>query len=246
MPEIHAAAYMGDLATLQERLKTEDPNLRAMDGITPLMSAVFKEQREAYRMLIRHGADPNLCDDHGQDVLSYVMNRNMREWLGFLLLTGTRPDPQRHRGFLVWAIRNESLSFVERVLRVSPGMVVDTDTDHNSVLHVAIRYRRIVPVRDAMVGLLLRKGADPLAVNTYGQTPLEGVPKIPQNESLRRRLKHAENAVWLFSVSRVMQDNRRTEPFHAIPTRDMKKNEVLEYVVCRMNPSLVQELSYLL
>jgi len=246
MPEIHAAAYMGDVVALQERLKTEDPNYRAMGGITPLMSAVFKKQREAYEVLIRHGADPNRCDDNGQDVLSYVMDRDMREWLGLVLRTGTRPHPQRHRGFLVWAIRNESLSFVERILRISPEMIVDVDTENNSVLHVAIRYRYVVPVRDAMVGLLLRKGADPLAINVHGRKPMDEVVYSQSNESLRVRLQKAENAVWLFCVARVLQDNRRAEPFHAIPTRDMKKNEVLDYVICKMNPSLVQELSEML
>lgn len=63
------------------------------------------------------------------------------------------------------------------------------------------------------------------------------------NDHLQTILQNAQNAVWLYSVARVLQDTRRPALFTATP---VIKNEVLEHVVCRMNPSLVQELSQML
>jgi ankyrin repeat protein len=250
MPEIHAAAYMGDLESLQERLKTDDPNQRAMTGITPLISAVWKEQEQAYRMLIRHGADPNLCDDEGLDVLSHVMNRDMQHWLVFLLDTGSRPDPRRHRGLMVWVARYGPVAWMEKVLCASPAMIDDTDKerDKNNVFHTLIRYRYNPPDRDAAVEFLLKKGADPCALDTQGHTPLQVVRSVTSitnrhNDHLQALLQNAQNAVWLYSVARVLQDTRRPALFTAVP---IVKNEVLEHVVCRMNPSLIQELSQML
>jgi hypothetical protein len=248
MPEIHVAAYFGHVPALQQRLKTDDPNTRAMNGTTPLMSAMFKQQMDCFELLIQHGADPNLCDDDGMDVLSYVMKKDIQPWLLYVLKKGSKPHPQRHRGLLIWAIQHDTMGLVHKILQISPSMVDDVDTEGRTVLHAVIRYRHLISVRDAMVALLLRKGADPLAQDGYGRTPMELVFHHEKNDPLKRQLINAQNAMWLFSVARVLQDTRRAQPwtpiFHDSPTT--LPNVVLEHVVCRMNPSLVQELARML
>jgi ankyrin repeat protein len=252
MPEIHVAAYMGDVQALQKHLKTDSPNLRAMNGITPLMSALFKRQQQTYQLLVQHGADPNLADDDGQDTLSYVMNKDMQSWLAFVIQMGSKPDPVRHRGLLVWVTRYQPRSLVETILRISPGMIADVDDRRNGVLHTAIRHRRLVPDRDAMVAYLLQRGADPLALDRQGRSPLQQLLSYnnhKENVPLESMLRNAQNA-----VARVLQDPRRPSLFtvmrreRKIPLEDTHRvvEEVLGHVVCCMNPSLVQEISQML
>jgi hypothetical protein len=195
------------------------------------MSAFYKRQKDAYRLLIEHGADPNLVDDNGNDVLSMVLSKESRngdeDWLLFVLKHGARPDLVRHRGLLVGAIKNHSLRLFHAILTASPHMVDDTDEDGNTPLHLVCRRVFVFPIKKTMVSLLLRHGADVGAVDKWGMTPRNVVELYYRNSAvdsslqksygkLLHTLVQAENSVWLYSVARVLQVRGRAE-FEAQP-----------------------------
>ena len=273
MPELHTAAYFGNVELLTQLLRTEDPNTRSMNGNTALMSAFYKRQKDAYRLLIEHGADPNLVDDNGNDVLSMVLSKESRngdeDWLLFVLKHGARPDLVRHRGLLVGAIKNHSLRLFHAILTASPHMVDDTDEDGNTPLHLVCRRVFVFPLKKTMVSLLLRHGADVGAVDKWGMTPRNVVELYYRNSAVDSSLQksygkllhtliEAENSVWLYSVARVLQARGREAEFEAKPLAkplvvDSKEkvNEsqgvsILQRVVCGMDPSLIQELALML
>lgn len=274
MPELHTAAYFGDTERLKAILQTENPNTRSMNGNTALMSAFFKRQKDAYLLLIQHGADPNLVDDDGRDVLGMVLskneNRDEEEWLFFVLKHGARPDPVRHGGLLVRATKNYSLNLFHAILTASPDMVDDTDENDSTPLHLVFRRVFLFPVKKTMVSLLLRHGADVGAVDQWGQTPLDlaeqyfcntGVegPLRKSYENLVKTLVHAKNTAWLYSVARVLQARGRSAEFEALPVsvalpsmhchhkeEESERVSVVQHVVCTLNPSLIQDLALLL
>ena len=282
MPELHTAAYFGNVELLIRILRTESPNTRSMNGNTALMSAFFKRQKEAYLLLIQHGADPNLVDDVDKDVLSMVLSKNEErdeeEWLFFVLKHGAKPDPVRHRGLLVGATKNHSLTLFHAILHASPHMVDDTDENGSTPLHLVFRRVFLFPIKKTMVSLLLRHGADVGAKDQWGQTPLDLVtqyyyntgiecPQRKSYEKLLQTLVHAENSAWLYSVARVLQARGREAEFEALPLAlplalsmpvavDSKEKEnnsnhwervsILQHVVSRMDPSVMQELALML
>jgi hypothetical protein len=275
MPELHTAAYFGDIERLQVILQTENPNTRSMNGNTALMSAFFKRQKEAYLLLIQHGADPNLVDDDGRDVLGMVLskneNRDEEEWLFFVLKHGVTPDPVRHRRLLVGATKNYSLKLFHAILHASSHMVEDTDENGSTPLHLVFRRVFLFPIKKTMVSLLLRHGADVGAKDQWGQTPLDLVTQFYDNtgvecpqrklyENLLQTLVHAKNSVWLYSVARVLQARGRDAEFEAKPLAkplaiplamplavdSKEKVSILQRVVSRMDPSVMQELALML
>jgi hypothetical protein len=229
MPELHTAAYFGDIERLKALLQTENPNARSMNGNTALMSAFFKRQKEAYMLLIQSGADPNLVDDDGLDVLTNVLTKDAEEeWLLFVLKHGVTPNPVRHRGLLVGATKNHSFKLFHAILTASPNMVDDTDEDGNTPLHLVFRRVFCFPIKKTMVSLLLRHGADVGAIDKWRMTPLDvaelyyrnSAVECPQRklyENLLKTLVHAKNSVWLYSVARVLQARGRDAEFEAKP-----------------------------
>ena len=257
MPELHVAAYFGDLPVLIQRLLTDDPNTRSMNGNTPLMSAFYKKQKDAYKLLIRHGADPNLLNDDGEDVLSMILSKNSgEEWLYFAIHHGAKPHPLRHQGLLVWLVKQHALGPFEKILRLSPEMVDDTDIDGNTPLHMVLRHVSLFPVKKVMIDLLLRHGADVSQRNRWGLSPLEMLRQMyshARNDLVQRerlfiflqKFHEQKNAVWLYTVARVLQTKGRPGEWVALRL-DEATPPVLEEVVCRLNPSLVQELARML
>lgn len=261
MPELHTAAYLGDLVTLKRRLAVDDPNARAMNGTTALMSAYYKKQEEAYSLLIQHGADPNLVDKEGHDVLSLVMTRgNSYEWVLFVLKRGSIPDPVRHKGLLAWAVRHCPLTVLDTIVRASPHMVDDVDQDGRTPLHLILQRGFLMPIKNITVTLLLQKGANVGAKDKWGMTPRDVLSTVSRNishesplwrpyQGIDQKLVDAENAVWLYSVARVLQAKDREGEFEAwcVPVFSTGiPQDVLHHVVCRLNPSLVQELAIML
>jgi len=264
MPELHVAAYFGDLELLKERLKTDDPNLRAMVGTTALMSAFFKNQFDAYRLLIQHGADPNLVNDHGEDILSLMISHGEQtqyQWIDLLVKTGSIPHPVRHRGLLLLMMRHGRLAVFHNILRASPSMVDDVDDLGRTALHVAVlTYIAGGLTRKTMVSLLLKYGADVGRRDSNGETPRDLLDSmyhyVDRNTDigvryieLRKKLTDAANSQWLYAVSRVLQTKNRDAEFCAEPIHSNEEDsskKVVQRVVCQLTPSLIQELAMMM
>ncbi len=76
---IHFA--VDDLPTLNSFLKSgANINIRAYDGITPLMRAVFRKSSEATQALLQAGADINLSGADGRTALMYAVDMVPECW----------------------------------------------------------------------------------------------------------------------------------------------------------------------
>lgn len=63
---IHLAAFFGDQKDLEMLLENgADINSKGEGGHTPLFNAIIAEEYEAARLLLRHGADPEITNDFG-------------------------------------------------------------------------------------------------------------------------------------------------------------------------------------
>ena len=101
-----------------------DPEMKDVDGWTPLMIAVSAREAESVRILLAHGADPNAVNRRRQTPLLLAVDRSR-----FLVQTGPLvPKPEIVRLLLDHGARvttrnrrGESLLMVARRAHASPG-----------------------------------------------------------------------------------------------------------------------------
>jgi ankyrin repeat protein len=58
-----------------------DPNIPASDKMTPLHTALKKEYFEAFDMLLRHGADPDVSGPEGRTVREIASRKRDKRWI---------------------------------------------------------------------------------------------------------------------------------------------------------------------
>ena len=64
--ELHKAAMRNDLIKLRTLLQSDkNPNIKNINGSTPLHLAASKSHVHAVNMLLKAGADPLICNDAG-------------------------------------------------------------------------------------------------------------------------------------------------------------------------------------
>lgn len=61
-----------------------DPDVRNIEGMTPLMAAAESGAAEIARLLIENGADPALVDDFGETAYEIAIRKGHRHLLGIL------------------------------------------------------------------------------------------------------------------------------------------------------------------
>lgn len=65
---------------------------------TPLLMACFREQREAVRILLAAGANPNVAGGEGDTPVGWWVERGDREMVALLLASGAAASVDRHSG----------------------------------------------------------------------------------------------------------------------------------------------------
>ena len=89
-------ASSGDFAETVQLLLDAGANVNLADsdeGFTPLMVAAAEGQLEVVQLLIKHGADATMQDIDGDNALSFAMQRQHRDVVGFLM--GISKDQQK-------------------------------------------------------------------------------------------------------------------------------------------------------
>jgi len=92
---LHEAAIIGDGEALRDMLKTNDPNIRNEEGITPLMLASTANVAKA---LLASGADVNVQDDMGATPLHHAVDHEAIPIVRILMRAGADPKIPLYNG----------------------------------------------------------------------------------------------------------------------------------------------------
>jgi hypothetical protein len=163
------AAKRGDAAEVEKILRSH-PNVNAGSGLlwTPLQSAIFARSLPAVKLLIEHGADPNLDrSGPGVPIESAVLNR-VDDVAIYLLDHGARPV----HGELWTAIDNGNHVLARKLLE--KGADVNQDFPAGSALTDAVDKRDLTMVRE-----LLAHCGDPNLTTKFSEgSPIDHARKL--------------------------------------------------------------------
>ena len=131
------------------------PNVKDRRGMTPLIAAAKKGNKDMVQMLLDRGAEPNMIDKHGKTPLIVAVRHSHKDVAKLLLNRGADPNAGKHRRTtLSWAVIRNDIETVQQCLDggADPNMM---DTyDEEPVLGIALFFSHDV------VNLLLDRGAD--------------------------------------------------------------------------------------
>ena len=172
VPELHLAAYLGDMERLRKYLQEEiDINSQEDFGSTALHAAANSGRKDIVEFLIGKGADVDPKDTWGLTPLYYAAIHNYEDIANLLLAKGADVNAKDEDGtytytLLYYAIWDNSKDAVK--LLISKGAKVNVkDGNGHTPLDFAIWDNN----RD-MVELLIDKGADVNAEDKDGYTPM--------------------------------------------------------------------------
>ena len=176
---LHAAAHKGDLAALNSLLAAEPDGavLDARDGHgrTALHAAVFAQQREVLRRLVKAGAKLELLENERYDAVTIAAVANDEETLRTLLALGASAKliTSRYDGTALIAAAHLGHDGVVRQL-IKAGAPLD----HVNNLHWTAVIEAVVlgdggARHQATLKALLDAGASTQLADRSGRTPLE-------------------------------------------------------------------------
>ncbi|CAB0036951.1 unnamed protein product [Trichogramma brassicae] len=155
----HVACEYGLEDVVQKFLELgQDPNLLVQKkGNSPLYLALSHDKRKVSRLLLKHGADPNVANKDGRTPL-HVLGKNY--W--------NSPDME-----MIFELKK----------KLKPGQVDARDKLGNTPLHLAVS--TLYSNANHVIRALLEIGANPNVANDDGLTPMHIICKRCCNDGLR-------------------------------------------------------------
>ena len=133
--------------------------------ITPIVQAAVNENLDITKLLIEHGADPNLCQKNGESALMDAVNRGNAEITEYLLEHGADPNLKTNAGTaLIYA---DNVIVMKMLLDYGADPNIP-DGDGDLPIIGSIDNRRMDEIE-----LLIRCGTDMGHENKKGETPLD-------------------------------------------------------------------------
>jgi ankyrin repeat protein len=173
---LHAAAWRGDLATLQRLLAAgADRNATDSQGRTPLHVATFARKSEVIRALAKAGADLHRLENDRYDAVTIAAVADDEVSLRELLSLGARAGQttSRYDGTALIAAAHLGHDGVVRQL-----IAAGAPLDHVNNLHWTAAIEAVVlgdggPRHQATLQALIDAGANLALTDRQGQTPLQ-------------------------------------------------------------------------
>uniref|UniRef100_A0A7I4AG32 DOG1 domain-containing protein n=1 Tax=Physcomitrium patens TaxID=3218 RepID=A0A7I4AG32_PHYPA len=173
-------AFQGDVKRLREALDMGlDPSDIDYEGRTPLHLAAGKGHLECVALLVERGAEINVKDNDGVTPLLDALKGGHDEAAKFLRNNGARPDVKDAGNELCKAAACGDMEFLERLVEagVDPN---ETDYSQRTPLHIVAAEGT---AKDAE--FLVHNGADVLAKDRHGYTPVDEARDTNNNATLR-------------------------------------------------------------
>jgi ankyrin repeat protein len=190
--ELVGAASSGDIATLTRLLDVEhaDANFHRRYGQPVLCIAAQKGNTVAVKVLLAHGADPNLRDSNQQPPLYWALVSGHASTVQALMDAGANllAETPVHRTLLATlAYYVDDVALAQRLLDAGVDVNRQDYAGGTALMNAASAGK--LPV----VAFLLHAGADPTLRNTHGQTAADFARKRGDSNVVER-LTQAEIA----------------------------------------------------
>jgi ankyrin repeat protein len=146
-------------------------SIRNHDGHTALGSLIFLENLDVLEHALANGADPNIIldDKASATPLMYALSQHDIKLATLLLERGARVDTRLPDG---GTVLHHCLPDEAEILLRYNADVHAANNSGSTTLHAAIKRPLLPLVREALVLLLLKHGANPLAADENEQTPV--------------------------------------------------------------------------
>lgn len=192
------------------------------------------DQLDTVRILLEHGADPNLRDEDGATALHLAAGQGNAQCATLLAKFATTMDAVDNMGMNVlhFSARNSCLRTLRSALRLHIPISARDADGRNALHHLLSRIWHPIPVK-----LLFKHGADAVATDNKGQTaihhamqggPFQGCSK----NILRLLIRHGADIN--------IPDPKGRNAFHLAVTSLDVRLDVLQFISdCGVNPTAV-------
>ncbi|KGO75338.1 hypothetical protein PITC_001920 [Penicillium italicum] len=136
----------------------------------PLIAAVYGGHITATVLLLKHGANANIMDQHGMTALWWAMASNHPDIAELLLSSGAGTESVGSDGLtpLLWASTEENLAMLELLINHGANINAQNNSGKTALMQAASRECSVPVLR-----LLLEKGADLHVKDDRGRTALD-------------------------------------------------------------------------
>uniref|UniRef100_A0ACD5UQV8 Uncharacterized protein n=1 Tax=Avena sativa TaxID=4498 RepID=A0ACD5UQV8_AVESA len=186
---VNNAAYHGDLFRLKALISAgADPSKQDYDGRTSLHVAASRGYEDIIRFLIQRGANVNSIDKYGSSPLLTAVKSGHDRIISLLVAHGAALNLEDAGGYLCRVVAEGKIELLRRLLRfgVDPNC---RNYDRRTPLHVAAGEGLAL-----VAGMLVELGADVMARDRWGNTPLDEARRC-SSKPLVRILEQAGAAV---------------------------------------------------
>ncbi len=156
MVELIRAIEKGDETRARKYLKGVSLNMHGDEGITPLLWLIMQKDKDAMRLAIKLGADPDFTNPNGDGPVTMMAGGNDDEMLLILLEGGGDPNAVDSDGHpaMFGAVANDRLEQIKMLLRFGADINLTDRSGANSALYASDinRYE--------MLHYLIEQGAD--------------------------------------------------------------------------------------